>query len=170
MTRATVTKKVRQALVADGLRDGKSIGDLADALGVHRNTIGRDVRDIAGSVEAWADGSTRDAKMAAIATYQWAIDEAKNAYDESWRTLRKWLAGAYDRTEVRPDPDGGMREVRKPPVLKLEMAAYLDKAISANAKLAKMAGVEGAEKHEVSGKDGGSLIIRQYVGIDPDEV
>jgi len=158
--RATLTKKARQVLVAQAIRDRKAVGQIADELGVHRNTIGRDIGEITATVAAWADGDIHESTMAAMANYQWVMDAARTAFEQDRGRLDKWLAGAYDRVEMVPDPDGGMREVRKPPILRLETGAYLSQFISANQKLTKMVGLEGADKHEVTGKDGADLFGR----------
>lgn len=160
MTRARLTKKARQVLVAQAIRDRKNVGQIADELGVHRNTIGHDIGEITATVAAWADGDIHESTLAAMANYQWAMEAARTAFEQDRRRLDRWLAGAYDRVEMVPDPDGGMREVRKPPILRLETGAYLSQFISANQKLTKMVGLEGADKHEVTGKDGADLFGR----------
>ena len=129
--------RVFAALVA-----GQTLTAIAQAEGVHANTITDDVRALSADLATHAAGEYQRTLAMAIASYQRVIDEAWRRYDEAWRLLRAHLAGEFDRTELRPDPDGGMREVRKPPQLRLEMTAYLGKVLEATRALTKLAGVE----------------------------
>jgi len=161
MARVTKTQQaVRRKLVAEGIAASKSIGDLADELGVDRGTVSDDLKNIGSSVDAWAEGGCQAAMVAAISNYEWAMDAARTAFTQDRERLRKWIKGDYDRLEIIPDADGGMREVKKPPLLRLETGAYLSQFISANQKLTKMVGIEGADKHELTGKDGADLFGR----------
>ncbi len=155
MARVSKTQQaVRRKAVAEGIAAGKSITQIADELGVHRDTVSEDLKAIGSSVDVWAEGGQQAAKVAAISNYEWAMDAARTAYLEDRVRMGKWLAGAYDRLELYPDADGGYREVRKPPILRLETGTYLSQFISANQKLTKMIGVEGVQKVAMTDTEG----------------
>lgn len=149
----------RRARVFAAIVAGKTLRDIMAVEGVSDTTLTADVRAITEALHEHAQGEIRTAMAAAIATYQRVIDEAWRGYDEAWQIMRAWLAGDYDRTAEVPDPDGGTHTERKPPMLKLEMATYLDKVISATQKLTKMAGVEGADQLHIGGADGGPIVF-----------
>jgi len=137
-------QEARRTAVCAGIAAGKSLQAIADELGVHPNTITSDLRAITDNFVAW-QGDQQSAKLAtAIANLQSVINAAWAGYDESWRIMRRWLAGSYDREYDVPDADGGTHTEKKPPVLKLEMRAYLDTVTKATVELCKLTGVAGA--------------------------
>jgi hypothetical protein len=156
---------VRRTRVFVALCNGRTPAEICAGEGISEDTLGRDIKAVQERLTVWAGERVNRALSFALSQLERAMTEAWDAYAEQRTTMQKWLAGDYDRTELHPDADGGMREVRKPPILKLEIAALLGKAIEATREYAKLAGLDKAAL-DISG----DILVRRYEGDVADGV
>ncbi len=163
-------RAIRQAKVLQLFVAGRSYRAIADELHIDKDTVTADIRSLTTKLDTWAANQRKQATAFVTATYQRVIDEAWAGYDAECEREQAYLAGDYDREHQVPDPDGGVHQERKPPPFKSLRVAWLNTIRETTTAYAKIVGVDAPQRVEVSGKDGGALIVRQYVGIDPDEV
>jgi hypothetical protein len=155
----------RRVRVFEAICRGRTVEDICAAENVSYDTAVRDIRAVQDRLTEWAAERVNGALALVQGQYQRAMTEAWDAYAEQRAILVQWLGGEYDRTEMHPDPDGGMREVRKPPILKLEIAALLGKAIEATREYARVAGLDRADVTVH-----GDMLLRRYEGDAAAEV
>lgn len=160
MPRAKVSQVAeRRALVFDKLVAGVSMAQIARDLDINVDTVYRDVKALSSQLEKHAREQLQATLATAVSNYQRVVDEAWAGFKDSQTKLDAWLAGDYDRVEETAGRDGETYVSRKAPTLRLQMAEYLDKILTATQRLTKMAGVEGTDKLELSGRDGGPIMV-----------
>lgn len=159
----TIALRVRlyQAIVA-----GKTYRDIREAEHLSDDALTDHMKAINKQLSVWASDQQNRALALAISTYTRVIDEAWLAWDDARKKLDDWLAGEYDREEFHPDLDGGMRSVRKPPILRLQMQEYLATIINATKELTKLAGLDN--KNDIAAL--GDMITRVYKGVNTEAV
>lgn len=153
-------REVRRANVFRLFVAGKSYRAIAAELAIDKDTVTDDVRALTGRLDTWATQQKTRALSYVVATYQRIIDEAWAAYDDECERERRWIEGDFDREHQVPDPDGGVHKELKPPPFKSLKVAWLNTIRETCAAYSKLAGVDAPQKVEVTGKDGGEMVIR----------
>lgn len=142
--RGNAEMTARRLRVFEATCQGRTVQEIAAALSTPESTIYRDIQANTAKMTLWASERVNSALAFALSQFERAMTEAWAAYANAREIQQKWLDGDYDREEYLPDADGGSRLVRKPPILRVEIAALLGKAIEATKEYAKLAGLDKA--------------------------
>ena len=158
--------KARRVRLFQLICAGKTYKQIALEETISEKALAEHLKAISVNLSEWAGTEQRRTLALAIATYQRVIDEAWDAYTDARKKLDAWLAGDYDRVELHPAADGGdMREVRKPPILRLQCQEYLATIINATKELTRLAGLD-----KIPVELSGEVLLRRYEGSAADDV